>query len=81
MTSKKKEKISESLAIVCLLLNILVLPGVGSIIAKRTTEGIIQIVLWVVGWIGLVFLIGFPLLIAAWVWALVTGIQIVKSAN
>ncbi len=76
-----KGKITEALAIVCLLLNILLMPGLGSIIAGKTGQGIAQLILFIIG-IPLSFiLIGIPLIIASWIWALVTGIQIVKEAK
>ena len=78
---EKKKKPSQGIAIAALLLNILVLPGLGSLIGGRTTEGIIQLVLFIIA-IPLSFiLIGIPLLIAMWIWALVTGIQIIKEAE
>lgn len=81
MPVKSKEPISQGLAIVALLLNILVLPGLGSIIGGRTKEGVIQLVLFIVG-IPLSFiLIGLPLMFGMWIWAIVTGVQIVKEAK
>ncbi|MBI1970655.1 hypothetical protein HYS47_02835 [Candidatus Woesearchaeota archaeon] len=81
MPVKSQEPISQGLAIVALLLNILVLPGLGSIIGGRTKDGVIQLVLFIVG-IPLSFiLIGLPLMFAMWVWAIVTGVQIVKEAK
>lgn len=82
-TKKKKdnEKPSQGLAIAALLLNILVLPGLGTIIGGDTNNGVIQLVLFVVG-IPLAFVIvGIPLMIAMWIWALVSGIQMVKEAD
>lgn len=81
MAKKKKEKVSQGLAIAALLINVLVLPGLGSIIGGKTNPGITQLVLFLIG-IPLAFVIvGIPLMIAMWIWALVTGIQIVKEAN
>ncbi|MCD6464633.1 hypothetical protein J7L02_03885 [Candidatus Woesearchaeota archaeon] len=69
------------MAIAALLLNILVLPGLGSLIGGRTTEGVIQLVLFIIGIPLCLVLIGIPLVIAMWIWALVTGIQIIKEAE
>jgi len=90
---KKKKKISEALAIVSLILNILILPGLGTLIGGRTREGVWQIVL-VIGsiFVGLLFtitiigaIIGIPLMIfgpiAGWIWSLVSGIQLVQEAS
>ncbi len=77
----KPQKPTQGIAIAALLLNILVLPGLGSIIGGRTKVGIWQLVLFVVG-IPLAFvIIGIPLMIAMWIWALVTGIEIIQSAE
>ena len=80
--AKKPDK---TLAIVGLILNILVLPGLGTIIAGRTKPGVIQLVLSIVG-LGLTLtiigaIIGIPLIIAMWIWALVSGIKIVQEAD
>lgn len=55
----------------------LFVPGVGTIISGKVTIGILQLFLGIVGWIlcltliGLVF--GIPLLMTAWLWALIAG--------
>jgi len=75
------QKVTGALAVVCFILNIIILPGLGSIIGGRKNEGIWQLVLFIAG-IPLAFvLIGIPMMIAAWVWALVTSIKIVKSVK
>lgn len=97
--SKKKQsknsqkKTSQNLAIICLLLNILILPGLGSLIGGRTKEGIWQLVL-VFGGIalgvsliltlvgiplGVLVLLGAPL--AAWIWGISTGIKLLQEAK
>jgi TM2 domain-containing membrane protein YozV len=63
-----------------LMLN-LVLPGVGSIVAGRTVEGILQLVLFMIS-IPLCFiLIGIPLCVATWAWALASGIKGLNAAR
>lgn len=74
-------KTSKGLAIAALLLNVLLLPGLGSIVGGKTTEGIIQLVLTLVGIPLSIFLVGIPLIIVAWVWALITGIQILQESE
>lgn len=74
-------KTSKGLAVAALLLNVLLLPGLGTIIGGRTTEGIIQLVLTLVGIPLSIFLVGIPLIIVAWVWALVSGIQILQESE
>jgi len=82
---QKKQKVSQGMAVAALLLNILILPGLGSAIAGRTKTGVWQIVLIIASLvldttiIGLI--IGIPLGIGIWIWGLVTGIQLVKEAN
>lgn len=76
-----EKKPTQTMAIVALLLNILVLPGLGTLIAGRTKTGIWQIVLAVVS-IPLFFVfVGFLTGLAAWIWGLVTGIQLVKESG
>ncbi len=85
---------AETKAIVGLILNIIGFVGVGSLIGGRTKAGIWQIVLWVLSIVfifGGVFatvispaflvlpLLGWLVYLAAWVWALVTGIQMLKD--
>ncbi len=94
-TSAKPKKVSQGLAIAALILNILVIPGLGTIIGGRTKTGILQMVFFVLG-MGLVvggaifsiFLVGIPFLIAGlilvfamWVWAIVTGVQLIKESQ
>ena len=71
----------KTLAIVGLVVNALFLPGLGSIIGGRTKVGIIQLVLMLVSIPLMVVLIGFVLAPAIWIWALVTGIQMVQEAK
>lgn len=75
-----KKKISEGLAIASLILNILILPGLGSLIGGKKKEGIWQLVLALVGIPLSLVLIGIPMIIAAWIWGLVTGIQMIKES-
>ena len=82
MADKKPDK---TLAIVGLILNIVILPGLGTIIAGRTKTGVIQLALYIFAilldltLIGLI--IGIPLGIAMWIWALITGIQILQQTS
>jgi|SRR5581483_1599776 len=61
-----------------LLLN-LVLPGLGSLVAGKTVEGVIQLVLILIGLPLCFFLIGIPICIATWGWALSTGIRVLNE--
>lgn len=87
MKNKKKgdkmaKQTNQGMAILGLILNVLILPGLGTIIGGRTKHGVWQIVLTIIG-IPLIFLfgLGFLLMIAMWIWALVDSIQILKGAQ
>jgi TM2 domain-containing membrane protein YozV len=76
---ENQKQLTESMAALCLILNVVVLPGLGSLIAGRTTEGTLQLVLFLVG-IPLSFVIvGIPLMIAMWIWSLISGIDIMSK--
>lgn len=61
-----------------LILNIL-LPGVGSMVIGKVMQGLLQISLWglggliTIGTLGFGVVIGAPLMIGAWIWAIVTA--------
>ena len=76
----KKKKTSETIAIVALIFN-LVAPGLGTIIAGRNNPGVIQLVLFLIGIPLSILLIGVPLVIATWIWALVSSIKIVQESG
>ena len=72
-------------AVIGLLLNIFILPGLGSLIGGRYLAGIFQLILIVISFIldltivGLV--IGIPLGALVWLWALITGISMFMRAR
>ena len=76
-----QKKNGMTLAVIGLILNILILPGLGSLIAGKTKIGIWQVALSVIGIILSLIIIGIPILIAAWIWGLITGISLVKEAQ
>jgi len=77
---KNTSKVGVGIALAAFILN-LMLPGLGSLIAKRTKEGTWQIVLFVIGVILTLILVGFLISLVVWIWALVTSIQILKEAD
>lgn len=77
----KDKKPSRTIAIVALLLNILLLPGLGSIVGGRVSTGLVQLILFIVGIPLSYVLIGIPLVIAVWIWALVTGIHLINESE
>lgn len=96
MNKEDKEK-AKTLAILALILNLIILPGVGSIVGGRVKTGIWQIALSVGGIVIIIMgailtatillaIIGIPLIVigalmpaAAWIWGLVTGIQLLSE--
>jgi TM2 domain-containing membrane protein YozV len=82
-TSKKRApRVTKQhkLAIAGLIVNLFI-PGLGSIIGKKKREGIVQLIIFIVGVILSPILIGIPVVIAMWIWALVTSIQMVIEAE
>ena len=84
---------AEGKAIAGLIVN-LFFPGLGSLIGGRTKTGIWQLVLLVLSWVlvfggvflllldsvlALLIILGWVVSIGNWIWALVTGIQMVKE--
>lgn len=78
--AKKRKKISEARAILCLILNIILLPGLGSLIGKRKKEGTWQLVIFLLGIPLILILIGIPMIIGAWIWGIVTGVDLLEEA-
>ena len=77
----KKKKSNKGLAILYLLLNIIVLPGLGTLISKKFNVGIMQIILSLVG-LALMYVMPAAALIVliAWIWALISSIKIIIEA-
>lgn len=79
----KKQKPDKTFAIVGLVLTILgVLPGLWAIISggRYRKSGIIQLVFWVISFPLMFILIGIPLAIAMWVWAIVTMVNVYQDS-
>jgi TM2 domain-containing membrane protein YozV len=66
---------AEGSAVTALVLN-LFLPGVGSLVGGRTGAGVGQLLLFLIGLPLSFFLVGIPIVAAAWIWAVITGIQL-----
>ncbi|MBT4604103.1 hypothetical protein HOC01_00550 [archaeon] len=79
--TKSVKKPDQTIAILALVLNILVIPGIGSLVAGKNKEGIWQIVLAILGIPLMLVLIGFPMFLGAWIWGLVTGIRLVQASQ
>jgi hypothetical protein len=76
----KAPAVSESTAVVGLLLN-LPMPGVGSLVAGKTREGMLQLILSVVALPLCAILIGIPMLVGIWFWALMTSVRALNEAK
>jgi hypothetical protein len=70
----RKPPVSQGMAVAALILNILIWPGLGSLIAGENV-GWAQGFLMLFGLVLSLVLIGIPLVIAAWIWGIVTGVQ------
>jgi TM2 domain-containing membrane protein YozV len=71
---------ADGTAVAAMVLNVII-PGTGSLVAGRVAIGIVQLMLWIIG-VPLSFvLIGLPMALAAWIWSLVTGIQILDESK
>lgn len=81
--NSKKKRVSQGVAVLSLILNMLILPGLGSLIGKRISSGIIQVILSIVGFMLFIFyfgIIGVPMMLVAWIWGIITGVNIVKES-
>lgn len=70
----------KGLAIIGLIINVLFWAGLGTIIGGDTKNGIIQMIIYAVGVVLSLILIGIPIVIVAWIWALVSSIKQIQAA-
>ena len=76
--------IEQSTAILALVLNIIIWPGLGSLIAGENvgwTQGLLNLLGLVLIFTLIGMIIGIPLMIAMWVWGIVTGVQLIQRAG
>ncbi len=87
----KKDNTSMGLAVISLILNFLVIPGLGSLIGGKTKAGVWQIILFFIGAIG-TYTYYLPqfyyyyaafgvLMLISWIWGIVTGTRMIQSAR
>lgn len=86
-TSAKKKTsngVKLALAIVGLVLNVAILPGLGSLVAGKIKTGVLQLVFLLIGFLLTLTVIGailgIPLMIAVWVWGIVTGVKAIQES-
>jgi hypothetical protein len=68
-------------AVAAMMLNAMVCPGVGSIVGGRVRTGLSQLSLFLLGLPLIVVAIGLPMIVAAWIWGLTTGAQLLTEAR
>lgn len=71
---------NENTALAGLLVNVC-FPGLGSLIGGRTSAGVFQLLMFLAGFPLCFFAIGFPMVIGAWLWGLVTGVNMLNEAK
>lgn len=76
---------SQAIAIVALVLNLVIVPGLGTLVGGRIGEGLAQLGLLVFGVLLIFTILLIPIsivcFIAAWVWGIVSGIQLITAAS
>ena len=76
---------SQAIAIVALVLNLVIWPGLGTMIAGRIGEGLTQGLLFLLAFLLFFTILLIPVSIllwtGMWIWGLVSGIQLIQQAN
>jgi hypothetical protein len=96
-SSTKTPKMTMTYAILALALNAVIIPGLGTFAVGIKRKGIRQMVVYGVGWLLMVLgmiglftgtnwlvlflVVGWIVMILGWIWALMTGIQLVKVSK
>jgi hypothetical protein len=76
-----KAKPTTGQAMVPLVLNAALCPGLGSMVGGKTGVGIAQLALFLVGLPLVALTVGLPLIIGSWMWGLATGGQLALEAT
>ena len=74
-------RVGSGQAVASMFLNAMVCPGVGSLVDGKTGTGLAQLSLFLVGLPLAVITVGLPLMLAAWVWGIATGAQLIAEAR
>jgi hypothetical protein len=75
----KDKKAPIGMAIIALILNVLIVPGLGSLIAGKIRIGIWQIAIAVIGFIFYPNVVGILIIMAAWIWGIVTSVKLIQK--
>lgn len=73
--------LSMNMAIAGLLINLIVLPGLGTIVGGQKKQGYWQVALFLVAVALAVSGINFFVVLGVWIWVLVTSIEIINQAR
>ncbi len=80
-TKSQIHSTNKTLAIVGLVLNIFIWPGLGTIVGGEVGKGMIQMILFLIG-VPLIFvIIGIPMVILIWIWAIASSLNQIKRAE
>ena len=77
---KPQGRTGMGLAVTALIVN-LIIPGLGSIIGGRVKEGVWQLILLIVGALLSYYYVGIPLMLASWIWGLISGATMINRAE
>ena len=78
---QSRSSANQTLAIIGLVINALLWPGLGTLIGGDTKKGVTQMILTVVSIPLMIILIGLPILIAVWIWGIVSSVDQIKRSN
>jgi TM2 domain-containing membrane protein YozV len=81
LTAARSSTPTSAQAVASMLLNALVCPGLGSLVGGRPRAGISQLSIFLVGLPLAVASFGVPLMVAAWVWGVITGAHLIAEAR
>ncbi|MBS3162519.1 hypothetical protein J4467_01220 [Candidatus Woesearchaeota archaeon] len=75
------KKSNKGLSVLSLLLNIVIWPGLGTLVSRKFGTGVLQMILSLVG-LALMYVMPAAMLIVliAWIWALVSSVRIIMEA-
>ncbi|HLU64851.1 MAG TPA: hypothetical protein VKZ63_01160 [Kofleriaceae bacterium] len=76
-----EQRVGSGQAVASMFLNAMVCPGIGSLVGGKTGTGLAQLSLFLVGLPLAVITVGLPLMLAAWVWGIATGAQLIAEAK
>jgi len=80
-SKEKYKKPTQGIAIAALILNLLILPGLGTLIAGRNRTGAWQLVLFLVGIPLILIFVGIIMMLVAWIWGILTGVQLIRESE